>query len=91
MDDPTVGCLSHTLSQLWGSGAQYVAFNDQPATPAFSEETDFDNFTSGTTAHSKGLIAFGTGSSGFWLTHSVPLFPLTPSQVCGVAYVASWA
>ncbi len=58
--------LSNTLDPIFsgGSGLAYAAYNDEPPSGGTK--------TSG--AHAKGVMAFD-GTSGFWLIHSVPLFP----------------
>ena len=82
--DPTVGALSHTMNQIW-DGLEYFAFNDNPAKPseydmAVNGTIDDDEDPNAVTAHAKGVIAFSP-TQGFWLTHSVPNFPLMPTQV----------
>ena len=85
LEKPTVGALSNTLQQLWGSGFEYIAFNDEPAVVA-------DNETSpdATTGHTKGVLGWSpTEGKGFWLTHSVPLFPKTPLMASSYAGISS--
>jgi len=69
--DSSSSSVSKTLEQMKSSGASYVLWNDQPP-PSKS--------SSAPRAHSKGVIIFGS-TGGIWLTHSLPDFPSTGSQL----------
>ena len=76
MDSPTNGALAHTLKQLWSSGMEYIIFNDEPVTTPQSTRTGDPNVISG---HTKGVLGWSSSKgTGFWLTHSTPLFPIGP-------------
>eukprot|EP00929_Paragymnodinium_shiwhaense_P034433 TRINITY_DN18737_c0_g2_i1.p1 TRINITY_DN18737_c0_g2~~TRINITY_DN18737_c0_g2_i1.p1 ORF type:complete len:341 (-),score=60.28 TRINITY_DN18737_c0_g2_i1:445-1467(-) len=64
--------LSRTLAQLYDQHDKlsYAMWNDEP--PHKSEVL-------APRAHAKGIFAFD-GSSGFWLTHSLPKFPAPADQ-----------
>jgi len=66
--DEDAGYLGHTLDQVY-KGAKsttgWVMYNDQNA----------DGVTTSTYGHSKGVVGFD-GTSGFWLIHSVPRWPV---------------
>lgn len=66
MNDTTAGALAHTVRQLWTADTAYIIWNDEPlpAAPSY-------NFSYG---HTKGIL-----TDGFWLVHSIPLFPAGPS------------
>ena len=51
----------------------YVFYND--AMP--------NGTTTGVKGHTKGVVAFDAGGSGFWMVHSVPRFPPPPSEGYG--------
>jgi deoxyribonuclease-2 len=78
MNDTSTGALAATMQQIWRKPAPaYILWNDEP--PA---NTGY-NFSYG---HTKAVLALDTAtSSGFWLTHSIPLYPagpaLTPTYV----------
>jgi deoxyribonuclease-2 len=74
MNSTTKGALATTLQQLWSEQTtNYLIFNDEPA------GSTFVNFTVG---HTKGVWAWNVAEdSAIILQHSVPLFPLGPSQV----------
>ena len=74
------------------------SFQEVPATFASAvEEAEAllgINATSGTSGHTKGVLA-GNSGGGFWLTHSMPLFPVltgahftwTPSTTYGQMFL----
>jgi len=67
LDNPN-GALSTTLNQIYTANAAHTAwlmYNDQPRNGSASEVY----------GHSKGDVCFD-GTSGFWLVHSVPRFPV---------------
>jgi deoxyribonuclease II len=84
MDSKTSGALAYTSIQMWDQSLEYLAFNDDvpegvESEGIYSNSTDPDASISG---HTKGYLAWSTNAgAGFWLTHSVPRFPLTPAQV----------
>lgn len=63
--------VDQTLDQLYKSKAElsYALWNDEPTNKGK---------VGGPKAHAKGVLAFG--KSGFWLTHSVPVFPQVPNH-----------
>lgn len=69
----TDGALAHTVGQLWSHDVQYVIYNDE--SPQDNSTYDF------TFGHTKGLLAYDPTGVGFWLTHSVPKFPLGPTFI----------
>lgn len=71
------GALAHTLTQVYAANKNTVAwimYNDELLG---SELTTY--------AHSKGVLA-ADASSGFWLVHSVPRFPVPPSDTPSYYY-----
>jgi hypothetical protein len=78
LNDTTKGALTYTLKQLWQKDINYVIYNDQiPKMDKYYNDT-FVN--AGKFGHTKGLFAFVEAAAGFWLTHSIPLFPLGPTD-----------
>ena len=77
LNDTSSGALAYTAKQLWHPNANYVLYNDQPP-----KNTDNITYNTHATAfgHTKGFFAFDEAANGFWLTHSIPLFPLGPSK-----------
>lgn len=71
MNDTSVGALANTVKQLWSDTTQYLMFNDEPP------NNSSYNFTVG---HTKGIWAWNDDGEAFVLLHSIPLFPLGPSQ-----------
>ena len=73
LNDTKAGSLASTLNQLWSEKTtDYIIFNDEPA-----GSTGY-NFSVG---HTKGVWAWNVEQdSAIVLQHSVPLFPLGPSQ-----------
>jgi deoxyribonuclease-2 len=72
MNDTDNGALAWTTQQLWSSEADtYVIFNDEPP------ESSYYNFSYG---HTKGYFAVADDLTGFYITHSIPMFPKGPSQ-----------
>jgi deoxyribonuclease-2 len=81
MNDTTAGALAHTVRQLWNPDTPYVIWNDEPlpvstntllsqwSEPLAAAPTY--NFSYG---HTKGIL-----TDGFWLVHSIPLFPAGPA------------
>lgn len=87
LNDSSAGALTHTTKQLWHSHANYVIYNDQvPPLLLNLSNTDYDEdnvtYNNGATfGHTKGFFAFNTQTNnGFWITHSIPLFPVGPSD-----------
>jgi len=82
LNDTSSGALAHTTKQLWYSDTNYILYNDQPPKEyEFNETHNTDvkaNFT--LFGHTKGFFAFDKKANGFWLTHSIPLFPLGPTK-----------
>ena len=82
LNDTHNGALAQTVKQLWtADDINYVLYNDQPALAIMNDELADAAAKYG---HTKGLFAFlkndnGT-SQGFWLTHSIPLYPLGPQE-----------
>jgi deoxyribonuclease-2 len=83
------GALAYTIKQLWSSNTNYVIYNDQiPKLNTYYNDlynelyNDLLQENSATNyGHTKGLFAFDeTNDNGFWITHSIPLFPLGPKQ-----------
>lgn len=70
LNDTTKGSLTYTTQQIWSSDS-YVMYNDEPP-----ESTNY-SFTYG---HTKGYFALASDLTGFYITHSIPLFPQGPSQ-----------
>lgn len=76
LNDTIKGALAHTTKQLWQQDTNYVLYNDQPPKGLFNNHT----YNATLFGHTKGFFAFDKESNGFWLTHSIPLFPLGPSK-----------
>lgn len=72
LNDTKDGSLAMTMTQLWNTNTQYIIYNDEnPEDPSY-------NFTKG---HTKSIWAFdNTTETGFVIQHSIPNFPLSPSQ-----------
>ncbi len=70
LNDTARSALSKTMKQLWNPDVSYVIYNDEsPLSPSY-------NFSVG---HTKGLFALETtNQTGFYITHSIPNFPLGP-------------
>ena len=84
LNDTSKGALAHTTKQLWHPDANYVLYNDQ-APKGNSENKTYDSdadadANANAFGHTKGFFAFDNEANGFWLTHSIPLFPLGPSK-----------
>jgi len=75
LNDTSSGALAHTTKQLWYPNTNYVLYNDQPP-----KNTDNETFDTAAFGHTKGFFAFDKAANGFWLTHSIPLFPIGPSK-----------
>lgn len=72
MNNTRHGALTYTTQQLWSSEAgTYVIYNDEP--PGSS----YYNYSYG---HTKGYFAIADDHTGFYITHSIPIFPIGPSQ-----------
>lgn len=70
MNDTSTGALSFTTKQLWTANV-YALWND---------EVPNENNYSFSYGHTKGFFAFDTNHSGYLLIHSIPAFPIGPSQ-----------
>jgi deoxyribonuclease-2 len=70
LNDTTTGSLSYTTKQLWSADA-YAIWNDE-----VPEESNY-SFSYG---HTKGYFAFDTEGDGFLLIHSIPAYPVGPSN-----------
>ena len=68
--------LGGTLQQIIDqrSTLAVAMWNDEVPAPFMPMVVDL-NETSGTSGHTKGVLV-GDANGGFWLTHSMPLFPL---------------
>ena len=74
MNGTASGALASTVQQLWESGIQYIAYNDEVG--GLLGTVDHEP------GHLKGIIAFNASdNTGFWLSHSVPSFPSDPRVV----------
>lgn len=72
MNDTSKGALTFTTQQLWSpSAGTYIIYNDEP--PGSS----YYNFSYG---HTKGYFAIADDLTGFYITHSIPIYPTGPSQ-----------
>ena len=87
LNDTLSGALTYTIKQLWSINTNYVIYNDQiPKLDTYYNDnylySDLLQENSATNyGHTKGLFAFDeTNDNGFWITHSIPLFPLGPKQ-----------
>jgi deoxyribonuclease-2 len=77
LDNIVNNALAATLHQI------YIAKKSERLGYAlYNDEDPINNATtSGSTGHTKGVLAAGASGSGFWLIHSVPKFPeLTGNQ-----------
>jgi deoxyribonuclease-2 len=91
LNSTSVGALAYTTKQLWHAEMNYVMYNDQPPKDIFLHDDIYDNnnnivddsysddLYAGKFGHTKGFFAFAS-DKGFWLTHSIPLFPLGPKM-----------
>lgn len=82
LNDTSSGALSYTTKQLWFDDANYVIYNDQ-VPKVFNKEYDYTanaDDVANKFGHTKGYFAFDTYDNGFWLTHSIPLFPVGPNN-----------
>jgi deoxyribonuclease-2 len=93
LNSTSVGALAYTTKQLWHTEMNYVMYNDQPPKDIFLHDDIYDNnnnddvvddsysddLYAGKFGHTKGFFAFAS-EKGFWLTHSIPLFPLGPKM-----------
>jgi deoxyribonuclease-2 len=70
MNDTTTGALTYTTKQLWNAEA-YAIWND--GVPNVSNYS----YSYG---HTKGYFAFDTQGDGFLMIHSIPSFPVGPSD-----------
>ena len=72
MNDTANGALTWTTQQLWNSATTtYTIFNDEvPGETSYS-------YTYG---HTKGYFALADDDTGFYITHSIPLYPVGPSN-----------
>ena len=77
LNDTIHGALAHTTKQLWNNDANYVIYNDQIP-------NIYNNFKINKTiskfGHTKGYFAFNNMDRGFIISHSIPLFPLGPTD-----------
>lgn len=73
LNSTTEGALASTLTQLWSAGAsEYIVFNDEPCCGIAPGSTS---------GHTKGVWAWDVSTGTAWiLQHSVPIFPVGPSQ-----------
>lgn len=72
------GCaLGATLTSLIGNpGAARITWNDEPPSAALESSANVSaSALSATSGHTKGVMG-ADSSGGFWLTHSMPKFPL---------------
>ena len=74
LNDTLNGALTHTTKQLWHTDASYVIYNDQ--LPKLYNTTTISSIF----GHTKGYFAFDKNENGFWITHSIPLFPSGPKK-----------
>ena len=70
MNDTTTGALTYTTKQLWNAEA-YAIWND---------EVPNENNYSFTYGHTKGYFAFDSDGDGLLMIHSVPAYPIGPSN-----------
>ena len=70
MNDTTKGSLTYTTKQLWDAEV-YALWNDE-----VPNEVNY-SFSYG---HTKGYFAFDTNGDGFLLIHSIPSFPVGPTD-----------
>ena len=85
LNDTFGGALTYTMKQLWYSNTNYVIYNDQiPKVDTYNNNLYNDLLQEDLATnygHTKGLFAFDDiNNNGFWITHSIPLFPLGPKQ-----------
>jgi deoxyribonuclease-2 len=91
LNSTSVGALAYTTKQLWQEEMNYVMYNDQPPKDIFIyddmydiyhnvDDSYSDDLYATKFGHTKGFFAFAS-DKGFWLTHSIPLFPLGPKVV----------
>ena len=82
LNSTSVGALAYTAKQLWQAEINYVMYNDQPPKDIYDivDDSYSDDLYAGKFGHTKGFFAFAS-DKGFWLTHSIPLFPLGPKVV----------
>ena len=84
LNESSNGALAKTVQQLWqediNKDNSYVIYNDQVPNKeqiTFSSQADLNGAVFG---HTKGLFAFSEKDKGFWLTHSIPLWPIGPTD-----------
>ncbi len=69
LNDTLQGAMTHTMSQLWMPGMNYIIYND---------ETPFQTTYNYSVAHSKAVWMWDE-ESAILITHSIPKFPQGPS------------
>lgn len=82
--------LNYTMSQIYGqttNSISYVMFNDQPPEDRRRAVDEADEVEASQKAHAKGVIAMDNSGNGFWLLHSVPLFPVSPLEKPAFEYM----
>lgn len=75
LNDTSNGALTYTTKQIWLNEASYVMYNDQ-----LPKLYNITNISSSNYGHTKGFFAFDNNENGFWITHSIPLFPIGPKK-----------
>ena len=95
LNDTSIGALSYTTNQLWHTDSNYVIYNDQIPKQYMINNLINDTIndtindlmkynmrnTTYNYGHTKGFFAFDKNNNGFWITHSIPLFPVGPEKI----------
>jgi deoxyribonuclease-2 len=85
LNDTSIGALTYTTKQLWHTDSNYVIYNDQIPKQYTMNNNIINNTNMNNTTynygHTKGFFSFDKNNNGFWITHSIPQFPVGPKKM----------